>query len=188
MTETTMPTKKDYSQVIALLPWCKKNAYFFYKKNAYAALELDDCISIAVLSLYAALDKYDPEKGSIKSYARFYIDGALLKYLALVTNHASKLNVNVVDDWNSLVFLEECESSLGGNSTLHKSCCAGEDIMLEYELVDVIKRLDSKQRVVIVLFYYESFSIKDISKILKVTPSRASQIHRDAINEIKKYL
>jgi len=59
---------------------------------------------------------------------------------------------------------------------------------MEYELVDVIKRLDCKQRVVIVLFYYESFSIKDIAEVLKVTPSRASQIHRDAINEIKEYL
>jgi len=186
MPELIEKKNKNDDQVVGLLPWCKKYAYFFYKKNSYAAVELDDCISITVLGLYSALEKYNPEKGTVKNYARFYIEGALLKYLSLVTQNVPRLNL--AEDQNYFNSLGEQESSSGEESTLYKKCCAGEDLLMEYKLITLIERLDCKQRVVVVLFYYESFSIKEIAKVLKVTPSRASQIHRDAINEIKKYL
>ncbi|ELX4197065.1 sigma-70 family RNA polymerase sigma factor [Vibrio vulnificus] len=177
-------TRND--SVLDLLPWCREVATYFYNKYAHTDVELEDCISISVVNLYTALDKYEASKGCIKNFALFYINGALLRYLSMITRYSFRLNIN--DDIISSNLMKEFESSIDGDSAFYRKHHSESDFVMGYKIIELIKKLDSKQRVIIVLFYYESFSIKDIAKVLKVTPSRASQIHRDAINEIKRFL
>lgn len=186
MSELIETELSPHDSVLELLPWCKEIATYFYNKHAYTDVELEDCISIATVNLYTALDRYEISKGCIKSFAHFHINGALLRYLSLITRYSFKLDLN--DELIASNLMKEFESSINGESTFNKKLHSEADFVIEYKIIDLIKRLNSKQRVIIVLFYYESFSIKEIAKVLKVTPSRASQMHRDAINEIKRLL
>ncbi len=54
-----------------------------------------------------------------------------------------------------------------------KTCQKQADMMEQPEdgIIDVVKQLPQKYRVVIHLFYYEEMSIEEISKVLKMKPS-----------------
>jgi RNA polymerase sigma factor for flagellar operon FliA len=60
------------------------------------------------------------------------------------------------------------------------------------ELIDIIKKvlkeMNEKEQLVIQLYYFEEFSLKEISEILNVSESRISQIHSNAIRKIRKKL
>ncbi len=55
-------------------------------------------------------------------------------------------------------------------------------------LRDVISELPEKERMVIVLHYYEGLTMKNIAKVLKVSESRVSQIHSKVLVKMKKQL
>lgn len=65
--------------------------------------------------------------------------------------------------------------------------------VVEQEELKVIlaKSLDSlteKERKVVVLYYYEDLTLKEISKVLEVSESRVSQLHTKALQKLKKHL
>lgn len=53
-------------------------------------------------------------------------------------------------------------------------------------LKDSINQLKEKEKLVISLYYKEEIKLKDISKILNISNSRASQIHSIALEKLKK--
>ncbi len=53
---------------------------------------------------------------------------------------------------------------------------------------DALKTLDEKEREVIKMYYLEGFHMKEISKKLKVSESRVSQIHSKALLKLKAEL
>lgn len=55
-------------------------------------------------------------------------------------------------------------------------------------LAQAVRRLPSQERVVVTLYYYKEWAMKEIGKILGVTESRASQIHKKAIFRLRKRL
>ncbi|MEA5058896.1 MAG: FliA/WhiG family RNA polymerase sigma factor [Candidatus Pelethousia sp.] len=59
-------------------------------------------------------------------------------------------------------------------------------------LLHAIERLSPNERQVITLYYYEELMLKDIARLMEVTPARVSQIHSRALlkirMEIEKYL
>ena len=74
-----------------------------------------------------------------------------------------------------LKMLEDTDSSLNqiNKKSLHKV------------IVEAIKELPERQRIVLSLYYYEEFNLRKIGKILKVTESRVSQLHAQAIERLK---
>ena len=62
----------------------------------------------------------------------------------------------------------------------------------EEELIDIIKKelknMPKREQLVIQLYYFEELSLKEISKILDITESRISQIHKDVIRKIREKL
>ena len=48
--------------------------------------------------------------------------------------------------------------------------------------------MTEKERNVIVLYYYEEMTLKEISLVLEVSESRVSQLHTKALNKMKKVL
>ncbi len=48
-----------------------------------------------------------------------------------------------------------------------------------------ISTLPERQRMVLSLYYYEDLNLKEIGKILRVTESRISQLHAQAVNRLK---
>lgn len=59
---------------------------------------------------------------------------------------------------------------------------------LKEKLNEAIKQLTEKERKVILLYYYEDLTLKEISKILTVSESRVSQLHTKALAKMQKSL
>jgi len=55
-------------------------------------------------------------------------------------------------------------------------------------LTKVLDTLTEKEKKVIILYYYEELTLKEISKILEVSESRISQLHTKALQKMKKML
>ena len=64
------------------------------------------------------------------------------------------------------------------------------DAMIEREeikniIVEAIKKLPEKEKKVVVLYYYEDLTLKEIGEVLEVTESRVSQLHTKAIMRLR---
>ena len=53
-------------------------------------------------------------------------------------------------------------------------------------LVVTLQLLTEKERKVILLYYYEELTLKEISNILEVSESRVSQLHTRALQKMKE--
>jgi len=84
------------------------------------------------------------------------------------------------DDSDELSFLETIESPSNMNP----------DVMVEREeiktiIIQSIQKLPEKEKKVIVLYYYEDLTLKEIGEVLEVTESRVSQLHTKAIMRLR---
>ena len=59
---------------------------------------------------------------------------------------------------------------------------------LKRELEEAISVLTEKERKVILLYYYEELTLKEISMIMEVSESRISQLHTKALQKLKQRL
>jgi RNA polymerase sigma factor for flagellar operon FliA len=67
------------------------------------------------------------------------------------------------------------------------------DIIVEKEeirriIVSAINELPDKEKKILVLYYYEDLTLKEIGKVLEVTESRVSQLHTKAILRLRSKL
>lgn len=67
------------------------------------------------------------------------------------------------------------------------------DIIVEKEeikkiIVEALESLPAKEKEVIVLYYYEGLTLKEIGEVLNVTESRVSQLHTKAITRLRAKL
>ncbi len=59
---------------------------------------------------------------------------------------------------------------------------------IKQAIADEIKKLTEKERLVIVLYYYEELTFKEIGEILHLSESRVSQLHSGALKKIRDSL
>jgi RNA polymerase sigma factor for flagellar operon FliA len=59
---------------------------------------------------------------------------------------------------------------------------------VEEQLAEAIGRLPEQERQVIVLYYYDELTLKEIGELLKLTESRICQIHRAVIKKLQRRL
>lgn len=59
---------------------------------------------------------------------------------------------------------------------------------LKQMLIEAIDILTEKERNVVVLYYYEEMTLKEISMVLDVSESRVSQLHTKALNKMRTKL
>lgn len=55
-------------------------------------------------------------------------------------------------------------------------------------LKESLDKLTEKERMVVVLYYYEELTLKEISSVLEVSESRVSQLHTKALQKMKQML
>jgi len=67
-----------------------------------------------------------------------------------------------------------------------------ENIALDNEvkniLINALDSLTEKERRVVLLYYYEELTLKEISKVMEVSESRVSQLHSKALKKMKGFL
>ena len=56
---------------------------------------------------------------------------------------------------------------------------------LKKKLAEALELLTEKEKKVILLYYYEDLTLKEISNILEVSESRVSQLHTRALQKMK---
>ncbi len=82
-----------------------------------------------------------------------------------------------VDKKSLMSILEVCKMS---NPHLSLDMTA-----LQRILTRVLNELPERQRLVLVLYYYEELRLKEIGQVLRVTESRVSQLHAQAIQKLR---
>ncbi|MGE3974463.1 MAG: FliA/WhiG family RNA polymerase sigma factor [Bdellovibrionales bacterium] len=85
-----------------------------------------------------------------------------------------------VDKKSILNILESCKLSNPFNQLNLKSV---KDIV-----TTAIEELPEKQRLVLSLYYYEDLNLKEIGRVLRVTESRVSQLHAQAVTRLRAKL
>ncbi|MCR5594252.1 MAG: FliA/WhiG family RNA polymerase sigma factor [Lachnospiraceae bacterium] len=75
-----------------------------------------------------------------------------------------------------------------GNSRIEGPEEALEKEELKRMLAEALETLTDKERQVILMFYYEDMTQKEISMVLEVSESRASQLHTKALQKLQKKL
>ena len=55
-------------------------------------------------------------------------------------------------------------------------------------LMDALNLLTEKERKVVLLYYYEDLTLKEVARVLEVSESRISQLHSKALEKMKKQL
>ncbi|RKY01514.1 MAG: RNA polymerase sigma factor WhiG [Spirochaetes bacterium] len=55
-------------------------------------------------------------------------------------------------------------------------------------IIEAIKELPDKEKKVLILYYYEDLTLKEIGEVLQVTESRISQLHTKAIRRLRSKL
>lgn len=169
-----------------------------YKFETYASLRIRGAI-------LDQIRKMDWIPRSIRQKQR-KIDNA---YQALETKHgrnvtdedvAEELNLTIeeLEEWQNqtnitnIISLDEFLEQGSESKTEQYFATTFEQperIVEQKELKEVLARaldtLTEKEKRVIVLYYYEDLTLKEISKILEVSESRISQLHTKALQKLK---
>ena len=102
------------------------------------------------------------------------------------------------DDWQSqmkvtnVISLDEFTESGGGDISESSTVShyelpeeAIEKEELKQMLAEALQQLTDKERQVVLMYYYEDLTLKEISNVLEVSESRVSQLHTKALNKMK---
>jgi len=105
-------------------------------------------------------------------------------------NLLNKLSGTSMLSLNDVWYLGDDNDELSILETLEAPENMNPDILLEKEeikeyIIDAIKKLPDKEKKVIVLYYYEDLTLKEIGEVLDVTESRVSQLHTKAIMRLR---
>lgn len=57
---------------------------------------------------------------------------------------------------------------------------------LKVKLQEAMEQLTEKEKKVILLYYYEDLTLKEISRVLEVSESRISQLHTKALSKMQR--
>ena len=103
------------------------------------------------------------------------------------------------DDWQSqmkvtnVISLDEFTESGGGDVLSESNTVSRYELPeeaiekeeLKVMLKDALEQLTEKERQVVLMYYYEDMTLKEISNVLDVSESRVSQLHTKALNKMK---
>lgn len=159
-------------------------------------VEEKDYFQFGVEGLSEAIDRFDPDFGTkFETYAIQRIRGKIIDELRKLQIKPRANYQN--QDPNKVVYRN---ISIDQPYDSEDGFTLSDIIPSEYELpddeyhalerkellVNSIKELNERDRLIITLYYYEHMNYKEISKILDITVSRVSQLHSKIMKELKK--
>ena len=57
---------------------------------------------------------------------------------------------------------------------------------LKTQLTEALSMLTEKEKTVVLLYYYEDLTLKEISRVMEVSESRISQLHSKALTKMRR--
>lgn len=108
------------------------------------------------------------------------------EFYSLMTKISSISIISLHDSWNmgddndKISIMDTLESHDSNNPEL-----SAEKEEVKQLVINAINELPEKEKKVLVLYYYEDLTLKEIGEVLEVTESRVSQLHTKAILRLK---
>ena len=178
------------------------------------SVEYDDMVSYGVFGLIDAIDKFDTTKEvKFETYASLRIRGAILDqirkmdWIPRTIRQRQKQMDTVMKEIEQRTGREatdeEVAAGLGispdefleqGSDISSEKSPAGsyempeavvEKSELKEMLEEALELLTEKEKKVVLLYYYEDLTLKEISRVLEVSESRISQLHTKALQKMK---
>ena len=155
-----------------------------------------DYFQFGIEGLSEAIDRFDPEYGTkFETYAIQRIRGKIIDELRKVQSKLKaytstdeeiyystlSLNSSIDEDSNCQLYEVISDETETPRETTEKN--ESKELLLE-----AIKQLDEKERLIITLYYYENLNYAEIAKVIGVTVSRVSQVHSKIMETLKKKL
>ncbi|MBI3394658.1 MAG: RNA polymerase sigma factor WhiG [Spirochaetia bacterium] len=102
----------------------------------------------------------------------------------------AKISGTTIVSLNDIWYLGDDNDEVSFMETIESPANLNPDALIEREeiksvIVEAIKQLPDKEKKVIVLYYYEDLTLKEIGEVLEVTESRISQLHTKAIMRLR---
>lgn len=139
---------------------------YIWSKVGDKYLAEDLCANV-FLKVYEKLDTFDESKAQISTWVYTIAHNTVIDYY-----RTNKQTVEVPED---VVASDNPESEVIQNEELQ-------------ELADALKKLDERERAVIVRYYYNNENLKDIAEELGISYSYIKVIHKKALEQLKKLL
>lgn len=156
-----------------------------------------DYFQFGIEGLSEAVERFDPEFGTkFETYAIQRIRGKIIDELrkAQIKPRFSPFD-EPGEPFFSNVSLDRGANDEDG-ATLHEMIPSEVEIPDETAekndakemLMEAIKSLNERERLIITLYYFESLNYREISEVIGITVSRISQIHQKIMNTLKEKL
>ncbi|MCL2520559.1 MAG: RNA polymerase sigma factor WhiG [Spirochaetaceae bacterium] len=110
------------------------------------------------------------------------MDISLKEYHSLVLKISSSAILSLDDVW----YTSDDNDKVSMLESIEAPASLQPDVITENSevrriVIDVVKELPEKEKKVLILYYYENLTLREIGKVLEVTESRVSQLHTKAI-------
>jgi RNA polymerase sigma factor for flagellar operon FliA len=111
------------------------------------------------------------------------------EYLKTIQKISSTSILSLNDVW----FSGDENDKVSIGDSIESPSSLNPDVMVEKDeirrvIVEAINELPDKEKKILVLYYYEDLTLKDIGRVLEVTESRVSQLHTKAILHLRSKL
>lgn len=138
-------------------------------------------------SIDAAIKKLETEKGPN------YTDEDMAKELGITEDeYQAWLGQTNVSNISSLEDFVEQGNEVNTSSSLGYMKVEPESVVEEKELkqalMTALENLTEKEKTVVLLYYYEELTLKEISNVMDVSESRVSQLHSKALKKMRVFL
>ncbi|HRI47115.1 MAG TPA: sigma-70 family RNA polymerase sigma factor [Ignavibacteriaceae bacterium] len=167
------------------------------KFGNYNILDERDYFQYGIEGLSEAIDRFDPDYGTkFETYAIQRIRGKILDELRKIQLKPRQDGTTPHNEsFYSTVSLNRSSDDEDGYtlgevipSDIETPAMVTEKNEAKTLLVNAIKQLDERERLILSLYYYEDLSYKEIAQLMNITISRVSQVHTKVINRLKAKL
>lgn len=179
----------------------------FFIRNAHD-ISMDDCQQMARLGLIEAFNNFDMDREiPFRGFAIWYVRGAIQRGIGSYSDNRRLESVqyelrrerssaldNKKDDFNSLVdwilnmaigiFLEDSADIDWYGNNFHES---QSDYFFRIQIIRKIEKLPNNEKEIIIRHYFEGRSFVEISKDLKLSPARISQLHKKSLKNLMEF-
>lgn len=140
---------------------------------------LDDLVQHAALGLREAIGTFDPTRGAaFEAYCGLRVRGAMLDFLRRSRFDARRWR----EDRLRLIGLKHEDAAIADP----RSHDPADPVTVRDLREFLLRGLSTIERHVILLYYYENRSLREIGEALNLCESRVSQIHQRVLNRMRE--
>jgi len=188
--------------------WLRMIVGLLYSRYPHPLAEWGDYVNLASIGLLQAIDRFNPQLGTrFQSYAEPYVKGNVLKGLSCYVNDQRRYYRERLESISGAQEERRTEADLEQVANVAIGLAFG--LFLESGIVDqapednnplsiyeeeresdtlneCVKLISANERLVIHGHYHQHLSFTEISELMGISKSRISQLHAQALKNIRK--